>query len=87
MAEKLRAYLERVDPATKVSANDEFTDYLRQIAAAGTRQSVEAIKLLWERAYGKPQMAVEMSGPGGAALTLSIPELIDRQAARVIPGK
>jgi len=71
MAEKLRAYLERVDPATGVSANDEFADYLRQIAAVGTRQSVEAIKLLWERAYGKPMQAVEMSGPGGAALGIT----------------
>lgn len=51
--------------------NDEFRDYLSQIAAAGTKQSIDAIEMLWNRAYGKPAQAIDANVQVNAASTLA----------------
>ena len=64
---KLREMLERVVDGS--SLNDKFVEYLEDIASAANKQSVDAIKLLWDRAYGKsPQPLTDSDGNAVAPL-------------------
>lgn len=46
-------------------------DLLWDKAMAGDRDSLTAAQLLLDRAYGKPQQAVELTGAGGAPVAIT----------------
>ena len=69
---RLAAFLE-VEDAEGSSVNDRFVQYLDDIASAGNKQSVDAIKLLWDRAYGKsPQPVTDAEGNAVAPLYIRL---------------
>ena len=61
----VREWLEAVPDGGDNTRIGTLLDYLWDIASAANKQSLDAIKLLLDRGYGKPSQAVELSGPDG----------------------
>lgn len=62
---------------------NKFLEYLEDIASAANKQSVEAIKLILERAYGKPMQPI--TGDLNVTATMSLSESAALMNGRVIP--
>jgi hypothetical protein len=73
-----RKWLEETPDGLDCSRLDTLLTYLWDIASAANKQSVDAIKLLLERGYGKPVQAI--SGPDGGAIQVSFAALVADKA-------
>jgi len=58
ISNRFREWLESVPDGMDKPRLDTLLDYLWDIASAANKQSVEAIKLLMDRAYGRPVQTI-----------------------------
>lgn len=78
-----REWLEATPDGSDISRLDTLLEYLWDIASAANKQSVDAIKLLLERGYGKPMQPI--TGDLNVNATLSLSESAALMNGRVIP--
>ena len=85
---RLRDWLEETcdDGLTR---DEKFLAYVEDIAASGGKSSLDAIKLLWEYAHGKPVQRNELTGADGKDLLSgpSLSEFAAKMGGRVIPAE
>ena len=69
---RVREWLEQAEDGQDEPRINVLLGYLYDIASAGNKQSVDAIKALVDRGYGRPAQAVEVSGPDGGPVQTSV---------------